>query len=532
MTLTKVCIMMAVIATVLTAIMYFLRNKEAVDLKSIGYSLFQNFVGAFFIFSGGVKVIDPYGTAYKLEQYFSEFESTFSETWMSWMSGIFPFFAEYALPTAILVIVFEIVLGLLLIIGHAKKFTHWSFLLLILFFTFLTGYTYLTGYIPNSDPIVLEKGEEIIKIFEGEEGDKLENGWTVKDTINANLFNLSSWGEWKETNMKVTDCGCFGDFLVLSPWTSFRKDLFLLIPGVLFLIFGARNSHTLFSKKPRQYIVLGSTVFLLAFAYYFSVEQIPAIDFRPFANGVDVRTKRKAEMDAEAAVKVTGFTIRNTKTGAVAEIPMASYATDILNYKEADGWDKSTIDQIKDEPTVKRTKLSDFTIQGRKTIVRKYISIIMPAGDTILDYDASMLADLGDTTGFKFFNPKKETSVEDAYVEEEILANPNYSFMIVCNKLEKASKSAFKNKINALHAGAEGDGLQFFVASGSTDDNVKEFKKEVGANYVFYTADDILLKTIIRSNPGIVLWKDGVIVKKWHYKHVPSYEDIKKQYMK
>ena len=525
--------MMAAIAAVLTAIIYFFRDNENIEFRNLGYSFMQNFVGAFFVFSGGVKAVDPLGTVYKLEQYFSEFESTFSETWFSWMSGLFPFLADFGLAVSIFVIVFEIVLGILLLIGHAKKFTNWSFLVLILFFTFLTGYTYLTGHVPTSDAVVLVNEEgETATIFEGEEGDKLENGWEVQDTVNSNIFNFSSWGPWVETNMKVTDCGCFGDFLKLEPFTSFKKDLFLLIPGILFILFGARNSHTLFSERTRKFITIGTTVFLLGYCYYYSVQQLPAFDFRPFAEGTDVRTKKKAEMDSEAAVEVTGFTIRNTKTGQVAEIAMASYATDIKNYKEEDGWDKNTIDQIKTEPEVERTKLSDFSIQGEKRVVTNYITIVMPSGDTIPDYDASMVSELGDTTGFQFFNPKTETSVDQVYLDGDILANSAYSFMIVCNKLKGASKTAFKDKINGLHSGAEGDGLQFFVVSGSTDDEVDAFKKEVGANYVFHTADDILLKTIIRSNPGVVLWKDGVIVKKWHYKHVPSYETIKEKYMK
>ena len=533
MTLTTVCLMMAAIAVVLTAIIYFLRDNEQVDFKNLGYSFLQNFAGAFFIFSGGVKAVDPLGTVYKLEQYFSEFESTFSETWFSGISGIFPFLAEFGLAVSIFVVVFEIVLGILLIIGHAKKFTNWSFLIIILFFTFLTGYTYLTGHVPTSDAVVITNTEgETARIFAGEEGDKLENGWVVQDTVNSNVFNFASWVPWEETNMKVTDCGCFGDFLKLEPFTSFRKDILLLIPGILFLIFGASNSHTLFSDRTRKIITIGTTVFLLGYSYYYSVQQLPDFDFRPFAEGIDVRTNKKAEMDAEAAVEVTGFTIRNTKTGLIAEMGMASYSTDIKNYPEEEGWDKSTIDQIKEEATVKRTKLSDFSIQGTKTIVTNYITITMPDGTIIEDYDASMVSELGDTTGFQLSNPKTETSIDQVYVDGDILANPNYSFMIVCNKLEKASKTGFTDKINGLHAGAEGDGLQFFAVSGSADDYVAAFKKEVGANYVFHTADDILLKTIIRSNPGVVLWKDGVIVKKWHYKHVPSYETIKETYMK
>ena len=92
--------------------------------------------GALFIFSGWVKAIDPLGTAYKMEQYFAEFESTFEHTWFSFLAPMFPFLSEYAISFSVFMIIFEIVLGLMLLIGAAPKFTSWAFFLLVAFFTF------------------------------------------------------------------------------------------------------------------------------------------------------------------------------------------------------------------------------------------------------------------------------------------------------------------------------------------------------------------------------------------------------------
>jgi uncharacterized membrane protein YphA (DoxX/SURF4 family) len=141
----------------------------------------------------------PLGTAYKMEQYFAEFQGTFEDTTLSFMAPLFPTLSEYAIGFSVGMIVFEIILGLMLLLGSWPKVTAWAFFLLVLFFTFLTGFTYLTGYVPEG----------------------------------VNFFQFGQWGPYVETNMKVTDCGCFGDFIKLEPKTSFLKDIFLLVPSLI-----------------------------------------------------------------------------------------------------------------------------------------------------------------------------------------------------------------------------------------------------------------------------------------------------------
>ena len=206
MTLTDIIMYMAIAGGLWTAMVYFLWQKS----KNILITFLQSFCGALFIFSGWVKAIDPLGTAYKMEQYFAEFKVTFSQTSLSSEADIFPVMAEYAIVFAVIMIVLEIVLGIMLLFGIYQKITAWSFFLLILFFTFLTGFTYLTGYVPEG----------------------------------VNFFSFSQWGDYVETNMKVTDCGCFGDFIKLKPKVSFLKDIFLLVPAILFIVFN-KNLFTI-----------------------------------------------------------------------------------------------------------------------------------------------------------------------------------------------------------------------------------------------------------------------------------------------
>jgi uncharacterized membrane protein YphA (DoxX/SURF4 family) len=204
MTLTTLVISVAVTALVLTLLAAFSGRK----IENYIVSYFQFFTGALFLFSGWVKAVDPLGTAYKMEQYFAEFESTFEGTWMSFLAPMFPALSEYAIAFSVFMVVFEIVLAVMLLVGFWRRITAWAFFLLVVFFTFLTGFTYLTGYVPEG----------------------------------VNFFEFGKWGPYVSTNMKVTDCGCFGDFLKLEPKVSFLKDIVLLVPSLLFLFQWKKNA--------------------------------------------------------------------------------------------------------------------------------------------------------------------------------------------------------------------------------------------------------------------------------------------------
>ncbi len=116
LTITTVFLWTGIAAAILTGIIVYYQKH-----KNVLMSFAQIFCGLFFIFSGAVKAVDPLGTAYKLEQYFAEFESVFADTWFSFLAPLFPFLSEYAVAFSVLMIILEIVLGIFLIIGHAPK---------------------------------------------------------------------------------------------------------------------------------------------------------------------------------------------------------------------------------------------------------------------------------------------------------------------------------------------------------------------------------------------------------------------------
>lgn len=187
-------------------------------------NLARIFVGVLFIFSGFVKMVDPLGFSYKLEEYFGP--AVFN----------IEFLEPYALILAVLLVIFELLLGVMLLLGYAMKFTKWSLLLMIIFFTFLTFY--------------------------------------------SAYFN------------KVTDCGCFGDAIPLDPWESFIKDVILLVLIVLIFI-KSELIQPIFGKNFNKWAVFVVFIGCLGISYQV-LTHLPIIDFRAYKIGNNIMEKRQA----------------------------------------------------------------------------------------------------------------------------------------------------------------------------------------------------------------------------------------------
>src|SRR5690554_751381 len=186
------------------------------------------FTGILFIISGLIKLNDPVGFSFKLEDYFTQDVLNL------------PFLTPLALAIAVFVVILEVVLGVMLLLGYKKKFTLWTLLLMIVFFTFLTFY--------------------------------------------SAYFN------------KVTDCGCFGDAIKLTPWESFTKDVILLVL-ILILFVGKRYIKPLFSRNINSILVFASLVFCLAITYHV-LQHLPIIDFRPYKIGANIQEGMTMPEDA------------------------------------------------------------------------------------------------------------------------------------------------------------------------------------------------------------------------------------------
>jgi uncharacterized membrane protein YphA (DoxX/SURF4 family) len=499
MTLSTLLINIGIAAVILSAVLYFAYKSR---IKSLLMTLIQNFCGVLFVFSGWVKAVDPLGTAYKMEQYFDEFYSTFEATWFGFLAPVFPYFSKHAIWFALIMIVFEIVLGVMLIIGARQKFASWAFLLLVAFFTVLTGFTYLTGYVPAE----------------------------------ANFFQFGSWAEYNANNMKVTDCGCFGDFIKLEPKVSFFKDVFLLVPA-LFFVWKNRDMHQLFSVPVRNGIVGLSVSVLVVYCFSNYVWDLPQKDFRPFKKGADVRTIREAEQDAMAAVQITDWKLENKETGETLTVSNAEYMGNLSAYMGK----YSVLEQIKGEPSIKPTKISDFQItdldgyditddilyseqpyflvvnymlKGDPKVMTRIVRDSVFSIDTVSIFDTGTL-ELDTQYTVRSFDELIET--EEEYIDQ----NWSTSYL-------KKHTDVLKPFTDA----AKADGYTVMMAIGKSDpDAIGQFDEATGLGIQYGMADDILLKTIVRSNPGVVLWQDGKILDKWHIKKLPDYAEVKKLYL-
>lgn len=401
--------MFAAIAIVLT-----LAGKFFFKQKNILINFLRYFVGVWFVFSGVVKAIDATGTAIKMEEYFEIFEKS-----IPFLSFFWLFMIKHALAVSVFMIILEIYLGLALVLGTWKKSTIWLLVVLIAFFTFLTGYSAKTG--------------------------------------------------------KVTDCGCFGDFLKLAPIQSFYKDLFLSAL-ILVILFGQKNIKELFGKFPNRIFLGVLTVAAILFTFR-NIYYEPIKDFRPYLVGTSIPDCLKLPPDAKPYKYENTFIYKNNASGEVKEFK-GTWPQDLDNWTFVDR--KDVMIQKGDDP-----KCKDFAIRDNNGS----------------DYSSS-------------------------FFEEE-----EYVFFIIIPELKKVNENGF-DKLKKISEAAEKDNRYVYILTGSLIDDVKTFETKHNAHFEIYNSDATPLKTIMRSNPGLLILKKGVIIAKYHYNELSNYETLKSKDLK
>ena len=353
------------------------------------------FVGILFIISGFIKLNDPVGFSFKLQEYFSPDVLNIE------------FMSPFALGLAIILVIVELVLGVALIIGYYKKATMWLLLLMILFFTFLTFY--------------------------------------------SAYFN------------KVTDCGCFGDALPLTPWQSFSKDVVLLIL-ILILFFNLKYIQPFFSNFGRSIVIFATFIGCLSFGYYVLMH-LPVFDFRAYKVGVNIKEGMTVPEDAEKA---------------------------IFNYN----W--------------------KFDINGTEKIITTQGEYPASEG-TFIEVDTEVVSQ-------GYVPPIHDFTIErdgEDYAEE-FLSAPNVIVVIAydLNKTEWNGWPVIKKLTNeAIKKGYTVIGL---TSSGEAE--VNDLLEKQNLNFEFYFTDATVLKTIVRSNPGILKLNKGTILQKKHWNDAEEIE--------
>ena len=348
-------------------------------------------VGVLFIISGLIKLNDPLGFSYKLVEYFEP--------------GVLnlPVFIPYALMIAVLVVILEVLLGVFLLIGYLRKFTVWSLLGMILFFSFLTFY--------------------------------------------SAYYN------------KVTDCGCFGDAIKLTPWESFYKDIILLV-FIIVLVIGVKYIKPILGKLGLSIAALISFIACLSLGYYVLMH-LPAVDFRPYKIGANIQEGMSTPEDAPRAV---------------------------IDYH----WKYN----VNGEEKI-------FTTRGQAPNVE------------------------GELIGVETeeISPGYEPPIHDFMIEKdgedlasEFLEEPKL-VMVIMYSLDKSEAAGMK-KLTSLEEKATSNGYKIIGLTASSEEQQMVVKANYNLDFEFYLCDEIALKTIVRSNPGILVLNRGTIEQKVHWNDI------------
>lgn len=352
-------------------------------------------VGVLFIISGLIKLNDPVGFSFKLKDYFAPEVLNLG------------FLVPYALLIAIFVVIFEVLLGVALLMGYMKKFTLWSLLLMIVFFTFLTFY--------------------------------------------SAYFN------------KVTDCGCFGDAIKLTPWESFTKDIILLFL-ILILFFGSKYIQPFFAKGTRSILIFASFVACLGITYYV-LQHLPIIDFRPYKIGANIQEGMSVPDDAPQ--------------------PIFEY-----NWK--------------------------FNIDGKEEIITTNGEYPQVDGE-LISTETKMIQEGYEPPIHDFTMERDGEDFTAQFLEEENLV------VVIAYSLGNTEKDGFI-PIKEVTDKALKNGYNVIGLSASSQEMTEALTDEYKLNFKFYFCDETTLKTIVRSNPGILELDKGTIKQKLHWNDAKKFQ--------
>jgi uncharacterized membrane protein YphA (DoxX/SURF4 family) len=283
---------------------------------------------------------------------------------------------------------------------------------------------------------------------------------------------------------KVTSCGCFGDFLKLKPWQSFWKDVALMILITL-LISTKENIRPLFKPIIVSAVFMVGVVLALWFPIY-TWRNLPPFDFRAYAPGMNIRENMRKSADYKDPVYESMLVYQNIKTGEKKEFNQDAYMKskiweDTLNWK----WDATVNKLVRD--AVNPPKITDFNV----------------------------------------------TNLDGVNITDSVLNDRNYSFWLVMHELKGTEDDdKLMAEINDFYKLATQDGKHFMGMTASGPSEIDAFKHQHNALYDFVLVDNTVLKTMIRSNPGLMLMKDGTVIANWHWRNLPSYSEVKEKLMK
>lgn len=384
---------------------------ETKTIKSIFIKLLVEIsrilLGVTFMFSGFVKAVDPWGTAYKIEDYLGAFN-------LSSLSSL-------SFPASAFLCILEFLLGAFMLFG---LYRFWTSRLILLVMCFMTP---LTLYLAIADP--------------------------------------------------VQDCGCFGDALIISNWETFYKNVVLIICSLITFIYYRRISN-IFTGQTYWIAFLFVIVFSLGFVMRNYIYE-PIFDFRPYSVGSHLPSKM---LVPEGKEQIEESVLIYEKDGVQQEFSQDNFPWEDSTWVFVD--QQTKVIKKGEDPAIK-----DFTL-----------------------------------TRLEFNNARTEIiGWED--ITEEVLNDSNYTFLMISPDLNNLNIDYLSSLEDVAYYAIEHD-YKFYCLTSSVEDDVLKFIADNSVNFEFATVDERVLKTITRTNPGLILLKDGIVLNKWADIDVPSEEDL------
>lgn len=261
----------------------------------------------------------------------------------------------------------------------------------------------------------------------------------------------------------VQDCGCFGDAWKLTNWETFLKNAVLLMLAVV--VFRHRKSVIRFITFKMEWLVsLYTILFVFALSFY-CLNHLPILDFRPYKTGNNILEGMTVPDGAQPSIYENIFILE--KNGVKKEFTLENYPDSTWTFVDA---------------------RSILKKKGYEPPIRDFSMIESATGNDIT---------------------------------EDVLTDMNYTFLLIAHRIEIADDSNI-DLINEIYDYSMEHGYGFYCLTSSSDEQIEQWKDKSGAEYPFCRTDDIALKTMIRSNPGLMLIKNGVILNKWSDEELPD----------
>ena len=278
---------------------------------------------------------------------------------------------------------------------------------------------------------------------------------------------LTALTVWIAAADPVEDCGCFGDAITLTNTQTLVKNIVLTACAAVTAVW-PRSMPRLISKS-NQWIVRNYTIVFVIATSTVCLYGLPMFDFRPYHVGADLRKGMEIPEGAQQPTFVTTFVLR--KDGVTREFTLDDYPDSTWQFVDS----HTTQTSAGYVPPI-----HDFSIQT------------IPGGDDITD---------------------------------SIVQSRGYTFLLIAPTLENADDSNF-GEIDRIYEYAQDYGVPFYCLTASGERGISRWRDITGAEYQFCHTDETTLKTIIRSNPGLVLIKDGVVIRKWSHNQLPTAEEL------